>query len=937
MKTNKSQLAHRVDPQHTQAVSLLAAGQYEQAVSVLLQALQRTPGSPWLLRRLADAWQGCGRNSNLCGKIDSVFRCKLPHMGDKAYVGGLCELYRQAGLPALRRLALARYCQRRPEDSSAQQELAANVRHYAELYHGFEQGLHGPPTFSDNINRPLFSVITPSFNQAAYIEDTIRAVLWQGIPSFEHIVVDGGSTDGTLEILQRYPHLRWISEPDKGQSDALNKGLRLARGEIVAWINSDDFHLPGAFQAVSDWFAAHPRERLVMGDCLWIFERTGRQFVLMNQEKNFEDLLQYWDDFVHPSQQSLFFKRDLLDEVGLIDQSLHYGMDCDLWLRMTQKQPIRYLPRVLAAYRFHDQAKGSSGDCWEPFYPDFKTIFARYCSLSQNIPHQGPLLSIALPLRKERPQEAAQVRAVIERISQDVFREIEFLICTDSDNPEQLVPADCSHAPIRFVSLDKEDFAAAAARQAQGAALHFPSLADPLPRRWYALRMNDLLGCEALAGAADEGVSMRPHELMPSGPAFGPQVVHRTRSVAHLARRTAASPLLSVIIPTFERAGALEQCLDALADQTLDAKDYEVIVCDDGSTDRTAELLAGQERPYRLMTLRQDQRRGPSAARNRAIAQASGRWLLFINDDTILHPDGLAIHTRYQALHQTSDQSGAGGIAVLGRTYFPPAFTCKPTGYVLEYSDLYFDFARSRSNQFYPYPHFYTCNISVGRRAVLDAGGFDEAFTGPGAEDIELAWRLYGDDPRILYLWHLAARHEHHLSVRDFCRAHAVRGAGGVIRLARHAQVGCHYLDMPPQRAQELRNELETIGKAEVAELLQALEALDKECVPDMVLCHANFYDRPTAFPLGEEADDSEELPAYMGIWRMRAADIAAECTLLSGQIRDLRGKDRFLERAGLQQVYQALDFLRWFHDTQGIVNSPWLEQFYAVRNIQAA
>ena len=203
--------------------------------------------------------------------------------------------------------------------------------------------------------------------------------------------------------------------------------------------------------------------------------------------------------------------------------------------------------------------------------------------------------------------------------------------------------------------------------------------------------MNDLLDCEKLAGSADEGLAPAAHDLLPDAPAFGANVVHRTDCVSTLPRSRTQKPLISVVIPTFERAEALEQCLEALAHQTLAAQDYEVIVCDDASADRTQEVLARQERPYRLVTLRQERRSGPAAARNRAMAYARGQWLLFINDDTILHSDGLAIHTRYQALHQDA------GIAVLGRTYFPANFLCKPSGYVLEYSDLYFDFARART------------------------------------------------------------------------------------------------------------------------------------------------------------------------------------------------------------------------------------------------
>ena len=115
------------------------------------------------------------------------------------------------------------------------------------------------------MSAPKISVITPSFNQGRFIEQTIQSVVSQGSNSFEHIVIDGGSTDETLEVLRRYPHLKWVSEADEGQSDALNKGFDMAQGEIIAWINSDDWYAPGTFHAVSKFFDENPNEDVVMG------------------------------------------------------------------------------------------------------------------------------------------------------------------------------------------------------------------------------------------------------------------------------------------------------------------------------------------------------------------------------------------------------------------------------------------------------------------------------------------------------------------------------------------------------------------------------------------------------------------------------------------------------------------------------------------------
>jgi glycosyltransferase involved in cell wall biosynthesis len=115
---------------------------------------------------------------------------------------------------------------------------------------------------------PTISIVTPSFNAAAYLEDAILSVSRQGRVAVEHIVTDAVSTDGTLEILRQYPHLRWISEPDRGQSDAINKGFLLAKGELVGWLNADDYYLPGALEAIANAAAAHPEADVIYGDCV---------------------------------------------------------------------------------------------------------------------------------------------------------------------------------------------------------------------------------------------------------------------------------------------------------------------------------------------------------------------------------------------------------------------------------------------------------------------------------------------------------------------------------------------------------------------------------------------------------------------------------------------------------------------------------------------
>jgi glycosyltransferase involved in cell wall biosynthesis len=233
-------------------------------------------------------------------------------------------------------------------------------------------------TASDSSAQPFFSVVTPSFNQGAFIEQTIRSVLDQNYPAFEHIVYDGGSTDQTVSVLKRYSHLQWVSEKDGGQSAALNKGFRKARGEVVAWINSDDWYEPGAFAAVAQFFSKHPDRNVVMGDCRCV-DAAGKEIgIVINHERGFNYIRAYWKSAAIPAQPAVFFRRRLLDECGLLDESLHYGMDYDLWLRFARNHHFYHINQLVANYRFHTAAKGGDGD-WNKFKPEWRRVYDRHC------------------------------------------------------------------------------------------------------------------------------------------------------------------------------------------------------------------------------------------------------------------------------------------------------------------------------------------------------------------------------------------------------------------------------------------------------------------------------------------------------------------------------------------------------------------------------
>lgn len=207
---------------------------------------------------------------------------------------------------------------------------------------------------------PLVSIVTPSLNQGQFIEATIESVLSQDYPRLEYIVVDGGSTDGTLDVLRRYERrLEWISEPDRGQSHAINKGFRRSRGEILAWLNSDDTYLPGAVSAAVEHLLQHPECAMVYGEGHLIDERGGviRRFPATEPFNLWK--LVYVIDYI--LQQTAFFRREALDVVGDLDEQLHWGMDWDLFIRIGKRFRVDYLPRDMANLREYRTAKTLSG------------------------------------------------------------------------------------------------------------------------------------------------------------------------------------------------------------------------------------------------------------------------------------------------------------------------------------------------------------------------------------------------------------------------------------------------------------------------------------------------------------------------------------------------------------------------------------------------
>lgn len=246
---------------------------------------------------------------------------------------------------------------------------------------------------------PLVSIVTPSFNQARYIEATMQSVFAQDYPRIEYLIVDGGSNDGTVDIIRKYaskggvappngkhasnkgertsrnekhapntgertsPLLWWVSEKDMGQTDAINKGFARANGEILAWLNSDDTYEPGAVSAVVKYLQEHPEVGMVYGDCNFINE-AGRVIGKFGSAQTDHRLLR--QGYVHIPQQTAFFRADLWKQVGPLDPLFYFAMDYDLWTRIAARSEIKYIPQTWANFRLHTSGKTIVADdrCW---------------------------------------------------------------------------------------------------------------------------------------------------------------------------------------------------------------------------------------------------------------------------------------------------------------------------------------------------------------------------------------------------------------------------------------------------------------------------------------------------------------------------------------------------------------------------------------------
>lgn len=234
-----------------------------------------------------------------------------------------------------------------------------------------------------------FTIVTPSYNQGQFIEQTIKSVLSQKGDFFiDYIIADGGSTDKSVEIIKKYDNLlknglypvkckgiefRWWSKKDKGQSDAINQGFKIAKGEILAWINSDDYYLQGTFQAVTLKYKEEPFDFLY-GDCLKLYSPNNKLIERKpDSNETYKSLLARAGTF---EQQATFFTKKITEQVGYLDETLHYCMDYDFWCKIFKIGNIKYLPGALAVFRIWENSKTATSQ--KKFNNERRLIAKRY-------------------------------------------------------------------------------------------------------------------------------------------------------------------------------------------------------------------------------------------------------------------------------------------------------------------------------------------------------------------------------------------------------------------------------------------------------------------------------------------------------------------------------------------------------------------------------
>jgi glycosyltransferase involved in cell wall biosynthesis len=264
------------------------------------------------------------------------------------------------------------------------------------------------------MSAPRISVVTPSYNQGAYVERTIRSVLLQRYPNLEYIVVDGGSTDESLSVIERYgPHLAcWVSEPDGGQADAINKGLRMATGEIVCWLNSDDFYFAGTLDLVARILAPGTDHVALIGNCLRVHQDGTPPILLEASFESRHRLVQFWKGYTM-HQPSIFWRREVTDQIGLLNDRLDYAFDFDYWVRIAEHHSFYKVDSTLAGTLYHSAAK--TGDGYRRYHAELREHARSYWGSPLRPAYWQLSASFAIQQARDRLRVRTRLGGLINR------------------------------------------------------------------------------------------------------------------------------------------------------------------------------------------------------------------------------------------------------------------------------------------------------------------------------------------------------------------------------------------------------------------------------------------------------------------------------------------------------------------------------------------
>jgi glycosyltransferase involved in cell wall biosynthesis len=243
-----------------------------------------------------------------------------------------------------------------------------------------------PATMKGGRAWPRVSVVTPSYNQGQFVEQTIRSVLLQGYPNLEYIVMDGGSTDESVAVIRKYePFIaHWESVRDRGQSHAINKGFARATGDVLCWLNSDDFFLPGTLRAVVEALFEGGGAPAVVGHCVQVYTDGRPPHRGLGRFESLERLLEFWKGY-HMHQPSIFWRREVFERVGFLDESLHMTMDFDYWVRMARHFEFRNIDRDLSCATYHEEAK--TGDGFAKYHGELRSRAPLYWPPPSTLAH----------------------------------------------------------------------------------------------------------------------------------------------------------------------------------------------------------------------------------------------------------------------------------------------------------------------------------------------------------------------------------------------------------------------------------------------------------------------------------------------------------------------------------------------------------------------